>query len=283
MALVLPGPPVSYTTSWDSTDGGEDNTESEVSPALTLILGRVTEKLTSFEELSKATQRKFQRAGGQRLTFAQAKELYRRVIPWADKAQGEQAVLDRMRGQDFSHIESASNNPSIAADPQNIVLESPGRNPEPGARDYDKPDQVSAQAKNVGAATGKVAAKSAWYAALWEAPVSAVENSIGVLRGRLSKKRAATNTVKDTGRAAASGGAIAVAIVVLRIGFLAHPVVAWAGTGIFAATTAQRLINAWRESPLTPLVLYFHPDCYQHYAAELSEPEMTQRGVIIDS
>ena len=68
----------------------------------------------------------------------------------------------------------------------------------------------------------------------------------------------------------------------LRVGFLANPVVAWAGTGIFAVSTARRLINAWQESPLTRLILYFHPDCYQRYAAELSGPEMTRRGVIIN-
>ena len=48
--------------------------------------------------------------------------------------------------------------------------------------------------------------------------------------------------------------------------------------GIFAYSTIQRFGRAWQESialpesPLTPLVLYFHPDCYSRYAGEVSAP-----------
>ncbi len=70
----------------------------------------------------------------------------------------------------------------------------------------------------------------------------------------------------------------AMAVTGMKVGFLLHPVTRTIGTGIFAVSTVQRLRRAWQESsavpesPLTPLVLYFHPDCYSRYAADVSAP-----------
>ena len=263
--------------------GGEDDALGEPSPALLLLLSRIASKRTPFDGLSSATRWRFVRGGlgGNRglRNSAEAADFYRRSVPWAIQAQGEQAVLDFIDGKVASHLRSVANSPHLARDPRNIVWEAAKKNQTRGAKDMSRLDKLNVQAKNM-AATGKFAARSALRAAMWEAPISAVENSIRVFRGGLSKKRAAENTVKDTGRAAASTGVImfAMAVTGLKVGFLLHPVTRTIGTGIFAVSTAQRLRRAWQESsalpesPLTPLVLYFHPDCYSRYAAEVSAP-----------
>ena len=257
----------------------EDGAPGEPSPGLGLLLKRITAKLSPFEDLSAATQRIFRRAGlgGSRglRTTTEAAEFYRSSVPWSVRAQGKATVREFINGKHASHVESFANNPHLGRNPENVLWEAAEKNQRRGARNMPKSDQLGARAKNIGAGTGKLAAKSAWFAALWEAPVSAAENAIRVARRGLSRRKAAEHTATDAARAAVSGAAIAVAVTVLRVGFLANPVVAWAGTGIFAVSTAQRLIRAWQESPLTPLVLYFHPDCFPRYAAELSAPPGT--------
>ena len=261
--------------------GGEDDAPGEPSPALVLLLSRIASKRTPFDGLSSATRWRFVRGGlgGKRglRSPAEAADFYRRSVPWAIQAQGEQAVLDFIDGKQASHLRSVANSPHLSRDPRNIAWEAAKKNQDRGAKDMSRLDKLGVQAKNV-AATGKLAARSALRAAASEAPISAVENSIRVFRGGLSKKQAAENTVIDTAGTFVVGGAIAIAVSALRIGFLAHPLVRPIGMGIFAYSTVQRLRRAWQESsalpesPLTPLVLYFHPDCYSRYAAEVSAP-----------
>ena len=241
------------------------------SPALLLLLSRIASRRTPFDGLSSATRWRFVRGGlgGKRglRSPAEAADFYRRSVPWAIQAQGEQAVLDFIDGKQASHLRSVANSPHLARDPRNLAWEAAEKNQDRGAKDMSRLDKLGVQAKSV-AATGKLAARSALRAAAWEAPISAVENSIRVFRGGLSKKQAAENTLIDTAGTFVAGGAIAIAVSALRIGFLAHPLVRPIGMGIFAYSTIQRFRRAWQESsplpesPLTPLVLYFHPDCY---------------------
>ena len=249
---------------------GNDGTPGEPSSALAVLLGRVTTKLTPFERLSRATQQRFIQAGGRsRLSFAQARALYNRM-PWATRAQGERGILRALRGRHFSHIRSVRNRPDLAASPENIILENAAKNLRRGARDMSRLDRLSARASSTLSATGRVAAKSALLAALLEAPISAAENTIRVVKGRLSRRQAAENTATDATLTAVSAAVVGVTL--LRIGVFANPVMQAIGVGIFAVSAVQRLVRAWQESPLTPLVLYFHPDCYSRYAAEVSAP-----------
>ena len=255
----------------------DNDTPGEPSQALVLVLNRLAERFTPFEGLSTATQWRFRTAGlgskrGLR-NLADAREFYQRRVPYAVRMQGEQAVKDFIDGKQASHIRPVATNPDLAKDSGNTLWEASARNQSRGAKDMSKLDRLRVQARNMGT-TGRLAAKSAVRAAMWEAPISAAENSIRVFRGSLSKKQAAKNTAKDTGRTAASTGVIVIAMAVtgLKIGFLLHPVTRNIGVGIFAISTAQRLIRSWQESPFTPLVLYFHPDCYSRYTADMSAP-----------
>ncbi len=258
---------------------GESHTESPVNNSLFLLLGRAIEKLTPFDGLPPDLQQKFMQAGlggvrGYR-TYAQAAEFYRTSVPWGVRAQGPQAILDFLNGKHASHVQSFANNPHLAKNPKNIIWEPAGKNLRRGANDMSKFDKAANTVRNA-AATGKAAG----LAVLLELPVTAAENSIRVTRGSLSKRQAVRNAASDTGRAAVSGGAMTLVLASLKIGFvasaLANPAVSTtvgvAGTGIFAVSAARRLKRAWQESPLAPLVLYFHPDCYRHYAAELCQP-----------
>ena len=264
---------------------GEGDAETEISPVLFILLNKLIQKITPFEGLPKDLQQKFMQAGlggirGRRTTL-EAAEFYRNSVPWSVRAQGEAAVREFTNGKHASHVESFANSPHLAQDAKNVIWEAGGKNLRRGTKDMSRLDRVSANVRNM-AATGKAAARSAGRAALWEAPASAAVNIIRVFRGNLSRKQAAKNTAWDTGRAAASGGAITIAVTSLKFGFVAtapaNPAVGAVGavgTVIFAASTARHLIQALQESPLTPLVLYFHPDCFPRYAAEVSAPPDT--------
>lgn len=258
-----------YSLLWRGADGAA----SEPSPASILIFSRLAERLTPFEQLSRPTQLKFTKAGLGRKwgtwTPAEAAELYKRSVPWAVRAQGEDAVLEFLKGKQASHIKSKAAHPDLAKAIKNIVWWNERKNWSQGAKDMSKRDLSLVRLKEAMSAGG-LAARAALRTAFWEAPVSAAENSIRVVRGGLPKGQAVKNVAEDTSRAAVSGSAVAIGVMALRIGFLANPAVGFVGTGLFAVSTAQRLVRAWRESPLTPLYLHFHPDCYQRYAAEVS-------------
>ena len=248
---------------------GEDDAPGIASHATVPLLGRTA---TPFEKLSRKTRQRFMRAGAQRLNATKAKALYNRM-PWATRVQGEPAILHAMDGKNFSHIKSVSNHPDLATSPKNIIPENATKNLSRGAKNMSKPDLLSAQAKNWLSANRGLAAKSALLGALLEAPISAAENSIRVRRGVISKEEAARNIGRDTAGVALSGGATVVVLPILAPAIAPiAPAIAVVGTGLLAARAAQRLRCALPESPLTPLVLYFHPDCYSRYAGEVSAP-----------
>ena len=248
---------------------GQDDAPVEASPATVPLLGRTA---TPFERLSSNARLKFVRAGGQHLNDVEAKALYNRM-PWAARAQGEPAIFRSLKEKHFSHIKSVKNHPDLATSPQNIIIENAKKNLKRGVKDMSKRDLYGAQAKNWLSANRTLAVRSALLAALLEAPISVAENSIRVRRGVISKERAAKNIGKATGRAALSGGVAVVVMPILAPAMApVAPVIAVVGTGLLAVSAVQRLRSAWGESPLTPLVLYFHPDCYSRYAAEVSAP-----------
>ena len=148
-----------------------------------------------------------------------------------------------------------------------------------GSRNMNGMEKVGINAKNGTHAVGivaKNAAKSAGRGAILavvlEAPVSAIENGIHVAKGRKSKKEAIKDTVKDTGKAGAVGGIVAGGIAALSavgagaIIAPAAPVLAVAGTGMFAISAIRRIGKAIKEDAdsevaMQSMQLYFHAEC----------------------
>ena len=186
-----------------------DDFESEPGPAALVasLLRSRQVKPGSFAGLSSQTVRKFQRAGlsngrGTRSHTA-TQEFYRTSIPGPVRNLGEEAVKRFTQGKEASHIRSVANAPGQVRNPANIVWESAKANAKRRSRNMTPKQVVGAKAVNaadtfkiVGRAAGKNAGKGAAFAALFEFPVSLVENGISICRGKKSRREAA----KDTGK-----------------------------------------------------------------------------------
>ena len=250
--------------------------------------GRVDARPISYNELSSRLKLRFRRAGlgngrGARTT-PEAEQLFLRSVPRWVRSSGERAVKAFLKDKHASHIESVANAPGKAKIMGNMVWESRKRNWSRGPRNMTGVDRLRAHAKNgvhaarlgakgFGAQLGKAAA----FAALLELPVSAVENTIRVVKGSVSTKDAAKQTVKNTATAGAIGGVTAAGItgaVALGAGpamTALSPIVAPAGAAIYVISAFRRITGATRESrPFEPMTRYFHETCYGQFASGMS-------------
>ena len=265
----------------DTDESSED--EQTVGKGFFSVGNRTVNRPVSFAELSPDLIRKLRRAGlgnGRGIrTHAGAEQLYVESIPAPVRNSGEEAIRQFLKNKQASHVESVANAPGKAQNPGNIKWESGKSNQMRGSRNMNGMEKVGINAKNGTHAVGivaKNAAKSAGRGAILavvlEAPVSAIENGIHVAKGRKSKKEAIKDTVKDTGKAGAVGGIVAGGIAALSavgagaIIAPAAPVLAVAGTGMFAISAIRRIGKAIKEDAdsevaMQSMQLYFHAEC----------------------
>ena len=282
-----------------------DDFESEPGPAALVasLLRSRQVKPGSFAGLSSQTVRKFQRAGlsnGRGIrSHTATQEFYRTSIPGPVRNLGEEAVKRFTQGKEASHIRSVANAPGQARNPANIVWESAKANAKRRSRNMTPKQVVEAKAVNaadtfkiVGRAAGKNAGKGAVFAALFEFPVSLVENGISICRGKKSRREAAKDTGKDVATAGVVGGVMAAgttAAVALGAGpalTASLPVMVPVGVGIFAVSASSRIWRAWKDG-LKRLELHFHaacpaceagPNCYKIFADWVSSYYVEEIG-----
>ena len=256
------------------------NTPGKVSGGFA-ALNTPAPKPASFGSLSSRLKQKFRLAGlgngrGSHTAY-EAEMFFRHSVPSPVRNMGAEAVGDFLKDKHASHIESVANAPGKAKIMGNMVWESRKRNWSRGPRNMTGVDRLRAHAKNrvdaarlgakgFGAQLGKAAA----FAALLELPVSAVENTIRVVKGSVSGKEAAKQTAKNTATAGAIGGVTAVGItgaVALGAGpavTALSPIVAPAGAAIYGISAVLRIRGAMQESlPLVAMALYFHAGCVE--------------------
>ena len=246
----------------------------------------------AWHSLSPRLQRRFMTGGlrGRGLGYrtpAMARRLYEKEIPSAVRNLGEDAILDFMKGRQFSHVKSVSNAPGQARLTGNIILEDGAKNMARGSRDMTSAELAAAKAAGRASAV-KIGAKSALIggakagavAAAMEAPVSGAENFLHWKRGRKSGARAAKDAAKDTGIAAGVGIAAAgvakgaaMAGVGVSLGPLGTPLMI-AGGGLMVAATAHRLIKAGKHDlPLDEYYIHFCKGkaCKTKFASEITQ------------
>ena len=114
-----------------------------------------------------------------------AQELYQHSVPDSVKSGGVQSVIDFADGKDVSHILSVKNHPDLIGDPRNALLEPSHANQVRGRADMTPLEQSNIPQQTFVDSTATVTyqcldagVQSAFYAALLEAPVTAIENYI---------------------------------------------------------------------------------------------------------
>ena len=277
----------SESTSSNGVEGGERRARKG-SPEGSRLRGGLMPDQSPTTSCPLDLKLRFRRAGlgngrGARTT-PEAEQLFLRSVPRWVRSSGERAVKAFLKDKHASHIESVANAPGKAKIMGNMVWESRKRNWSRGPRNMTGVDRLRAHAKNgvhaarlgakgFGAQLGKAAA----FAALLELPVSAVENTIRVVKGSVSGKDAAKQTAKNTATAGAIGGVTAVGItgaVALGAGpavTALSPIVAPAGAAIYVISAFRRIGGAVQESrPFEPMTLYFHETCYGQFASGMS-------------
>ena len=244
-----------------------------------------------FRDLPLQLQRRFQRTGlgnGRGIrTPGQARALHQQVVPGPIRRLG--MTEEYLRGKTASHIESVANAPAKAKSATNIVLESAKSNANRGSRNMNRLELLSIKAGNavdasrvVGRAIAGGAARGAAWAALFEAPISVVENLILFEKGRKSRGDAAKSVAKDTAKAGAVGAAIGAGmIVVVGVvgGTVLAPVampIAGVGISIYAVSSVFRIRRAISDEPddnsateATWAALAFHAECTECDSGEL--------------
>lgn len=246
----------------------------------------------AWHSLSPRLQRRFMTGGlrGRGLGYRtpeMARRLYEKEIPAAVRNLGEDAVLDFMKGRQFSHVKSVSNAPGQARLTSNVILEDGAKNMARGSRDMTSAELAAAKsagrasAVKIGAKSAiKGGAKAGAVAASMEAPVSGAENFLHWKRGRKSGKQAVKDTAKDTGIAAGVGIAAAgvvkgaaLAGVGVSLGPLGTPLMI-AGGGLMVAAAASRLIKAGKhDMPLDEYYIHFCKGkaCKTEFASEITK------------
>ncbi len=200
-------------------------------------------------------------------------------IPPGVRAAGEDAMNDFISARDVSHIESVRNNPSRAADPDNLIWEKSKWNRARGARNISAAALIRANAQNAGAALtvagpGILAqtAQGCVIGAVMELPVAAAEQRVPVQEGLKTTEEAVLDTAKSVAATGLAGCAItAAAAVAVSAGFvsLGAPVlipIALAGGSVYVLTTSTRIWNSLSE---------------EEKAAVLGQLDVT-RGVVSD-
>ena len=181
-------------------------------------------------------------------------------IPPGVRAAGEDAMNDFISTRDVSHIESVRNNPSRAADPDNLIWEKSKWNRARGARNISAAALIRANAQNAGAALtvagpGILAqtAQGCVIGAVMELPVAAAEQRVPVQEGIKTTEEAVLDTAKSvaaTGLAgcaltAAAAGAASVGVVSLGAPVLIP--IALAGGSVYVLTTSTRIWDSLSE------------------------------------
>ena len=245
----------------------------------------------AWHNLSGKTQEKFQNGGmGRGLgtrTPLEAQQVYETSVPEAIRHQGEKAVLEFMRGKDFSHKISVFNDPSMARSSGNVILENSKINRSRGSRNMTDAEVTainSANGRSGLAAMTKGAAKGGVMAAALEAPVTCWENFWHWRRGRKSFEEATKDSAKNTAGAGAVGVGATVATVGVAkgaalvgispsLGPFGTPL-AIAGVGLMTFGVVYRVVKApTRDLPLDEYHLFFckDTDCKTRFAQEVTD------------
>jgi hypothetical protein len=235
-------------------------------------------KTASFRDLSWFTKQKLMAAGlgkGRGLrSYAAAEQFYHSSIPAQVRNQGESAVLGFLRGKHASHIESVANAPGKAKMSGNMVWESAKANARRGSRNMSRVERLRANVVNgthsaalVARTAAANAGRGAAFAALLEAPVSALENAIHVVKGRQSRERGAKEAAKDVGKAGVAGAVVAGTVTVAAAAgagpavAAASPVLVPVGLGLYGYSSVRRVHRAMTEEILASVQLRFHAQC----------------------
>ena len=242
-----------------------------------VAFGGATKRAQSgvWQNLNPRTRWLFRRGGlgGKRgiRSPAMARRLYENSVPSAIRNQGEAAVLNFLKGKQFSHIKSVANAPNIAKAPSNVVLEEASKNIARGSRNMTAAEVAATKTSGRIAAAGSVArgaAKGGAIAAAIEAPVTGLENFFHWKRGRKSRSQATKDAAKDVAVAGVAGaGATVVAAGVakgaalvgvgLSLGPLGIPV-AIGGGALLAGVAVRRVVKAAkRDLPLDEYQMFF--------------------------
>lgn len=252
----------------------------------------------SFSDLTEKLQGKFHTAGmrGGKRTLSEAQEFYQRSVPDSVKAissggaprpvridEGVQSVAEFIEDKDASHRLSVKNHPGEIANPRNVGWEDPSINRARGSQDMtreawaDIPRQTFL---DTGATIVhqclEVGVRSAFYAALLEAPVTAIENYILVRKGIKSEEQAVKDAADDI-RRRAGGAAFAGAAVTLAVSVGAGPILAAVnpiaipvGIVLYGYSALKRIIRALDNgAPVHYTGTYFcSTRCQQKFAWE---------------
>ena len=239
----------------------------------------------SFSDLSGWLQWKFHTAGmrGGKRTLSEAQEFYQRSVPDSIKAEGVQSVAEFIEDKDASHIISVKNHPEEIANPRNVGWEDPSINRARGSQDMTREAWADIPRQNfldTGATIVhqclEVAVRSAFYAALLEAPVTAIENYILVRKGKKNEEQAVRDAADDIVRRA-SGTAFAGAAVTLAViggaGSIltaVNPIAIPVGIVLYGYSALKRIIRALDNgTPVHYTGTYFcNTLCQQKFAWE---------------
>ena len=281
---------------WNTT---RDTGDNGVASGGLAGIGRTHKSIAPTPFKTLGLKRKFVKAGlgkdrGYR-TVAQAEELYLRSVPRQVRQFGLKGVTDFLKGKDASHIESVANQPGKANMPWNILWEPPQWNLRRGSANMKFLERTRAHGRN-GADAARIVGKNAllnartgaMWGALLEAPVSAVEGTICVAKGKMSKKDAAKKAAMNTAKSSAVAGTTVIGFTVAAslgagpVLTAASPVLILIGGAIYGVSTVQRIQAAMNNpNPLPRVPFYFHTgcsdcgtglSCFEELAAEVSRP-----------
>ena len=180
----------------------------------------LTNPIPGFADLPAELQRAFLTRGmrnGMERPIHEAQLAYQNMIPDSVKVQGPDAIAKAIDSSkyDFSHRLSAHNHPDQAASGLNVRLEDRGLNRAQQEADMTQQQWDSLPHQNFVDSNAVVAQeclnaglRSGFYAALLEAPVTAIENYLLVKRGRRTEEEALRAAAQDI-KARAVQGAIA--------------------------------------------------------------------------
>ena len=233
----------------------------------------------SFSDLPSRLKWKFRVAGlgnGRGIrNLAEGEEFYRKSLPRGLRSLRVEDVDEFLRGKVASHKESVANVPGKAKMPGNIIWENRGPNLKRGSANMRFGERLHAHAINgthnlriVGQYALRNAGKAGVFAALTELPVSAIEGTIHVAKGKRSKKSAVREAAINTAKAGITGGVVAGALTVGTALFAvpavaaAYPVLVPVGVALYGNQVYRRISRAAQDPPIPqPIPLYFHASC----------------------
>ena len=181
-------------------------------------------------------------------------------IPPGIRAAGEDAMVEFIDSRHVSHIQSVSNNPALAADPNNLILEQSRWNLARGARNASAMELLRANADNAGTALrvagpGLLAqtAQGCVIGAVMELPTAAAEQRLSVAEGTKSIEQAALEVAASTAATGLAGCALTAATLgvastgVVSLGAPILIPIALAGGSVYVLTTSKRIWDSLSE------------------------------------